>query len=221
MAISRKKLNAVSRSRDLTRRGFSREQIRRLAAKGDVERAGRGVYFTPSASRSPHRDLLIVAARAPNAVFCLPTALTFHRLTTEMPHEVWIAIGLKARMPAIDTPPIRVVRLSEAPLSAGIETHLEHGVALRVLSRKDSRDCFKVGARSASKSPCQHFATAGNRSDSPWTSSGTLRAFAASVASCALTSRCSPDEASGHEVSATTALNEAKRPGESFGDKEL
>ena len=138
----------VARSRDLTRRGVSREALRRLVAAGDVERASRGVYLSPSASRSPHRDLLVVAVRAPNAVFCLLTALAFHHLTTEMPHEVWIALPLKARTPAIDTPPIRVVRLSEPPLIAGIETHVEHGVPLRVFSpAKTVADCFKFRSK--------------------------------------------------------------------------
>jgi predicted transcriptional regulator of viral defense system len=135
---------SVARSRDLTRDGLSREGLRRLAAKGEVERAARGVYLSPAAARSPHRDLLVVAARVPNGVFCLLSALAFHRLTTEMPHEVWLAVGLKARTPAIDRPPIRVVRLSEAPLHAGVETHLEHGVPLRVFSAaKTVADCFK------------------------------------------------------------------------------
>jgi predicted transcriptional regulator of viral defense system len=135
---------AVARSRDLTRHGLSREGLRRLAARGDVERAARGVYLSPAAALSPYRDLLIVAVRAPNAVFCLLTALAFHRLTTEMPHEIWIAVALKARTPAIDRPPIRVVRLSEAPLTAGVETHLEHGVPLHVFSpAKTVADCFK------------------------------------------------------------------------------
>lgn len=140
--------SAVARSRDLTGRGFSREGVRRLAAKGDIEQAGRGVYLTPPASRSPHRDLLVAASRAPNAVFCLLSALAFHRLTTEMPHEVWIAVGLKARTPAIDVPPIRVVRLSEAPLTTGIETHVEHDVPLRVFSpAKTVADCFKFRSK--------------------------------------------------------------------------
>jgi predicted transcriptional regulator of viral defense system len=135
---------AVARSRDLTRHGLSREGLRRLAARGEVERAARGVYLSPAAAVSPHRDLLIVAARTPNAVFCLLTALAFYRLTTEMPHEIWIAVALKARTPAIDRPPTRVVRLSEAPLTAGIETHLEHGVPLHVFSpAKTVADCFK------------------------------------------------------------------------------
>lgn len=135
---------SVARSRELTRDGLSREGLRRLAAKGEIERAARGVYLSPAASRSPYRDLLVVAARVPSGVVCLLSALAFHRLTTEMPHEVWLAVGLKARTPAIDRPPIRLVRLSEAPLGAGVETHLEHGVPLRVFSAaKTVADCFK------------------------------------------------------------------------------
>lgn len=134
----------VDRTRDLTRRGLSREAIRRLVTRGDLERVGRGVYLTPAASRLSHRDLLVMAARAPNAVVCLLSALAFHRLTTEMPHEVWIAVGLKARTPAIEEPPIRVVRLSPGPLTSGIELHEERGVSLRIFSpAKTVADCFK------------------------------------------------------------------------------
>lgn len=152
MAKSRKRrigiAAAVARSRDLTERGLPRETVRRLAAKGLVERAARGVYLSPAASRSAHRDFLIVAARVPNGVFCLISALAFHRLTTEMPHEVWLAVGLKARTPAIDTPPIRLVRLSEGPLTAGVEIHVEHGVPLPVFSpAKTVADCFKFRSR--------------------------------------------------------------------------
>lgn len=139
---------AVVRSRDLARQGFSGEEVRRLTFRGEVERASRGVYLTPAASRSPHRDFLVVATRVPNAVFCLLSALAFHQLTTEMPHEVWIAVGLKARTPAIETPPIRVVRLSTVPLSAGVETHVKHGVPLHIFSpAKTVADCFKFRSK--------------------------------------------------------------------------
>jgi predicted transcriptional regulator of viral defense system len=138
----------VARSRDLERRGFSREELRRLSSRGGFERAARGIYLTPEASRSPHRDLLIVATRVPGGVFCLPRALAFHRLTTEMPHEVWIAVDLKSRTPAVDTPPVQTVRLSEEPLRAGIETFVENGVELRVFSvAKTIADCFKFRRR--------------------------------------------------------------------------
>src|SRR6185295_19434967 len=99
----------------------SSREARRLSHQGLMERAARGVYLGSAAARSPHRDLLIAATRVPNAVFCLLTALAFHRLTTELPHEVWVAVGLKARTPALETPPLRIVRLSEGPLRSGIE----------------------------------------------------------------------------------------------------
>jgi predicted transcriptional regulator of viral defense system len=140
--------NPVARARDLEKRGFSREELRRLSERGVLERAARGVYLTADAARSPYRDLLIVAARVPGAVFCLITALAFHRLTTEMPHEVWIAIGLKARTPALESPPLQIVRLSTQPLRSGIEIHFEHGMRLRVYSAaKTVADCFKFRSR--------------------------------------------------------------------------
>jgi hypothetical protein len=61
-----------------------------------------------------------------------------------MPHEVWMAIGLKDRTPALDTPPLRIVRLSSNPLHEGVETHEEHGIKLHVFSAaKSVADCFK------------------------------------------------------------------------------
>lgn len=147
-ARPRQPASAIARSRELERRGFSREELRRLSKRGVLERAARGVYLTPEASRSQHRDLLIVATRVPNGVFCLLTALAFHGLTTEMPHEVWIAIGLKSRTPAVDAPPIQTVRLSAEPLRAGVEKHVRHGVELRVFSAaKTVADCFKFRGR--------------------------------------------------------------------------
>jgi predicted transcriptional regulator of viral defense system len=138
----------VARPRELADQGISRQQLGRLAERGVVERAARGVYLSPEASRSPHRDLLVVATRVPRGVFCLLTALVFHELTTEMPHEVWLAVGLKARAPALDAPPLRIIRLSEPVLQAGVEVHVEHGVELRVFSAaRTVADCFKFRSR--------------------------------------------------------------------------
>ena len=46
--------------------------------------------------------------------------------------------------PRLDYPPIRVARLSQAPYSAGIETHMLDRTAVRIYSReKTLADCFK------------------------------------------------------------------------------
>jgi predicted transcriptional regulator of viral defense system len=123
---------------------FSTRELQRLLKRGIVERAARGVYLSHEAARSPHRELLVVAARVPRGVFCLLTALAFHGLTTEMPHEVWIAVGLKARSPVLATPPLRIVRLADEPLHEGVQIHREHGIELHVFSAaKSVADAFK------------------------------------------------------------------------------
>jgi predicted transcriptional regulator of viral defense system len=65
-------------------------------------------------------------------------------MTTQMPHEVWLAIGTKAHKPRFDHPPVRIVRFSQAPLEFGVETNVIGGVAVRVTSAaKTVADCFK------------------------------------------------------------------------------
>jgi predicted transcriptional regulator of viral defense system len=39
-------------------------------------------------------------------VFCLLTALQIHGLTTQTPHEVWVAISPNAKEPRSDYPPM-------------------------------------------------------------------------------------------------------------------
>jgi predicted transcriptional regulator of viral defense system len=74
----------------------------------------------------------------------LLSALRFHELTTQAPSEVWLAIGVKARRPKMDYPPLRIVRFSGAALSEGVETHRIEGVNVRVYSAaKTVADCFK------------------------------------------------------------------------------
>ena len=85
-----------------------------------------------------------VATRIPRAVVCLLSALRFHELTTQVPHEVWIALSEKARRPRLDFPPLRVVRFSGRALTEGIETHRIEGTDVRITSvAKTVADCFK------------------------------------------------------------------------------
>jgi len=75
---------------------------------------------------------------------CLLSALRFHKLTTQSPHEVWLAINVSARKPKTDWPPLRIVRFSGPALTFGVETHRIENVEVRVTSReKTVADCFK------------------------------------------------------------------------------
>src|SRR5436305_7654074 len=160
--IPRRPTTPVARAGD-----FSTRELQRLLKRGIVERAARGVYLSHEAARSPHRELLVVAARVPRGVFCLLTALAFHGLTTEMPHEVWIAVGLKARSPVLATPPLRIVRLSNEPLHEGVEIHREHDIELHVFcAAKSVAGALSSVTASAWTSPLPLCATGGKRIDS-------------------------------------------------------
>jgi len=134
----------LTRPRDLEAHGITRAQLSRLVDEGLVLRQARGVYVAARHALTAEHTLAHVAKRVPEGVFCLLTALRFHRLTTQSPAEVWITLPEKARRPRLDYPRLRVARFSGEALSAGIEEHRVEGVTIRVYSAaKTVADCFK------------------------------------------------------------------------------
>ena len=112
--------------------------------QGELERVGRGLYVPTNARATVHHTLVEAAKRVPHGVVCLPSALQFHHLTTQSPHEVWLAIDVKARKPKTDWPRLRIVRFSGVALRFGVEEHEIEGVVVRVTSKeKTVADCFK------------------------------------------------------------------------------
>lgn len=67
-------------------------------------------------------------------MICLLSALRFHRLTTQYPFEVWMAIGIKAWRPRSGHPPLRHIFLSPESLAEGVEEHKVDGVKVKVFS---------------------------------------------------------------------------------------
>jgi len=134
----------IVRPRDLEALGIPREYLLRHYRQGKLSRTGRGIYTLPDAAVTGRHSYAEVAKRVPEAVLCLLSALTFHELTTQSPAAVWIALGKGARKPAILSPSLRVVRLTEPSLSEGVEKHTVEGVSVRVYSAaKTVADCFK------------------------------------------------------------------------------
>lgn len=129
---------------DLAELGIPRGYLTRLTASGKLARAARGVYRPADASLSENESLAIVAARAPQAVFCLLTALQFHGLTTQLPRQVWIALPQGSHAPKVDYPPVKLIQYSGDAFTQGIETHRIDQVDIRVYSAaKTVADCFK------------------------------------------------------------------------------
>lgn len=132
------------RASDLDDIQAPRVVLTRLTAAGRLERVGRGLYRLPSQPGSEHEVLVAVATKVPQAVFCLLTALQFHELTTQLPRHVWIAMPRGSHAPRLEYPPIKMVQMTGAAHSEGIETFERDGVKMRVYcAAKTVADCFK------------------------------------------------------------------------------
>jgi len=134
----------VLRPRDLDVHDLPREHLIRLYRAGKLHRIGRGLYVAADADPTEHRTLAEVCKRVPSGVVCLLSALQFHGLTTQMPHQVWLALKKDAREPKEPSLPIRTVRVSGEAFSAGVEEHDVEGVRVKVYNpAKTVADCFK------------------------------------------------------------------------------
>ena len=139
-----RKCGGQLRMSEAIERGITRYMLYSLRDKGIVEQISRGVYRLVELPPVSNPDLVIVALRYPNAVVCLISALSFHEITTQIPHEVSIAIPRNSRPPSLEYPPLLVHRLTEQAYQAGIEGHQIDGVAVKVYSpEKTLADCFK------------------------------------------------------------------------------
>jgi predicted transcriptional regulator of viral defense system len=124
--------------------GLHPEQVRRLTRQGHLTRLGRGLYTAASAEPTEYHTLAEVTKLVPKGIVCLLTALRFHAIGTQHPREVWLAIDRRAAIPKIDVAPVRIVRISGAALTAGIEEHDIEGVTVRVTTpARTVVDCFK------------------------------------------------------------------------------
>jgi predicted transcriptional regulator of viral defense system len=134
----------VFRLKEARALGLHPEQIRRLTRQGHLTRLGRGLYAPATAQPGEYHTLAEVAKRVPKSIVCLLTALRFHALGTQHPREVWLAVDRRAAIPKLDVAPVRIVRISGAALTAGIEEHEIEGVTVRVTSpARTVVDCFK------------------------------------------------------------------------------
>jgi predicted transcriptional regulator of viral defense system len=115
---------------------------------GSVDRVARGLYGWPDADVTEHHSLAEAARLVPKGVVCLLSALEFHGITTQSPHEVWLALPGKAWAPKVEYPKLRIVRASGPALTAMVEKHRVEGVVVKVYSvAKTVADCFKYRSK--------------------------------------------------------------------------
>jgi predicted transcriptional regulator of viral defense system len=142
-AIFRKQGGMLRMSRAL-KLGISRNALYGMRDAGIVEPLARGLYRLSSAAPLANPDLVTVAIRVPRGVLCLISALAYHDLTTEIPHEIQMAILRGSERPRIKYPPTRFFWFSGPAYNEGVETHTMDGVPVRIFSpEKTIADCFR------------------------------------------------------------------------------
>lgn len=133
----------VIRPCDLDKIQVPRRYLHRLYQQGYFERLDWGLYTLKSEIPSANRTILESAQAIPEGVICLLSALNLHGLTTQQPHEVWVAVQVKARRPDVKLP-VRVIRSSGRAFRAGITRKQIEGIRVRVYNpAKTVADCFK------------------------------------------------------------------------------
>ncbi|MBD3377488.1 transcriptional regulator [candidate division KSB1 bacterium] len=157
LSVAKKKASARDKARQIIRQaggmvktsdaiqsGIHPRTLYHLRDTGDLEQISRGIYRLTEIGTVSNPDLVVVATRIPNSVICLVSALSFHEITTQIPHKVSVAIPKDSKPPMIEYPPIQFYKFSEKPFQAGVEEHKIDGVTVKVFSaEKTLVDCFK------------------------------------------------------------------------------
>jgi predicted transcriptional regulator of viral defense system len=134
----------VLRTMQAVRLGVHPRTLYAMRDNGALEQLSRGLYRLADLPPLGTPDLVAVAKLVPSGVICLISALSFHELTTQIPHEIYVAIPRGSETPRLEHPPLRVFRFSGAALSQGVETHEVDGCEVRTYSAaKTVADCFK------------------------------------------------------------------------------
>lgn len=134
----------IIRAEDLEAVGISRNYLYRMHSEGLLEKSAVGLYTLPEAPVTENSFLAEVAKRLPQAVVCLISALSYHEITTQIPHEIWLTIPRGSWRPDVEYPPFNLTYVSGPAYSFGIQEHVINGVAVKIYSpAKTVADCFK------------------------------------------------------------------------------
>lgn len=116
--------------------------------KGELIREGRGLYRLKDIEPLGNPDLVQASVLIPKCVVCLTSALYFHKITTQIPYSIFIALPKHIKRPRIEYPPLEVFWLLPKPYSTGIDEHTIDGVKVKIYNlEKTIADCFKFRKR--------------------------------------------------------------------------
>lgn len=139
-----RKNKGVLRFSNVVKAGLDPIYLKRLVAKGQIEKIGHGLYQLKDAPALSNPDLVTAILQSPKSVVCLISALSFHEATDQIPHHIDLAIPVGSRTNKIGYPPVKFFYFSNQSWKTGIEIHKIDGYEVRIYSLpKTIADCFK------------------------------------------------------------------------------
>lgn len=139
-----RKHGGMLRTKDAMRMGIHPRTLYELRDRGELVSVARGLYRLSTAPLLSNPDWIAVAVRSPRAVICLISALSYHELTTQVPHYIDIALPSHAQVPRLSGLPVRAFWFPERAFVAGMEHVVQDRVPIRIYSpEKTIADCFK------------------------------------------------------------------------------
>ncbi len=139
-----KQNNGQLKMSEAIEKGITRYMLYKLRDEGVVESVSKGIYRLTELPSFTNPDLVAVSMRFPQGIICLISALSFHEITTQIPHAISIAIESDTRIPKLDYPPIETHKFSSTSYHAGVEEHQIDKVMVKVYNpEKTIADCFK------------------------------------------------------------------------------
>jgi predicted transcriptional regulator of viral defense system len=140
--------HGLLRTSEALRAGIHPRVLYALRDAGVIAAVSRGLYRLADLPPLGNPDLATVARRVPQGVVCLLSALSYHGITTQVPHAVYVALPRGAEPPRLDYPPLKVVWFSAAAFTYGVEVHDIDDVHMRIYSApKTVADSFKYRNR--------------------------------------------------------------------------
>ena len=138
------KQGGILKTKEAIRVGIHPRTLYEMLNAGVLERLNRGLYRLADLPPLGNPDLVSVSLKVPHGVICLISALHYHDITTQIPHEIYLALGRGTEPPRLDHPPIRIFWFTGRAFAEGVEMHKIDGIPIHIYSpEKTVVDCFK------------------------------------------------------------------------------
>jgi predicted transcriptional regulator of viral defense system len=136
--------SGVFRTGEAIKAGIHPRTLCAMRDQGVVVQLVRGMYRFADMPAMGNPDFAIVALKVPKGVVCLISALSWHEMTLEIPHEIHLALLRGAETPRLAYPPLRIFWFQGQVFEEGVDEHVMDGIRVRIYSpEKTLADCFK------------------------------------------------------------------------------